>query len=192
MDLREEFVKLVMSREYSLSSLCCEFGLSRKTGYKWLYRFRKLGRSGLGDRSRALHHHPNAVSAEIEEEIVCCRCARSQWGPLKLKGHLERIHPNIVWPAASTIGAILKRHGLAIERKVRRRADFKGWFRAGDGQRCDHRHGIPLSARRVRAYLKNMDNVSDATCEFRHYFSAIFWCPNSVHGTAKIVQNDVK
>lgn len=156
MDLREEFVKLVMSQEYSLSSLCCEFGISRKTGYKWLCRFRELGRSGLIDQSRASHHHPNAVSAEIEKQIVCCRGARSQWGPLKLKSHLERIHPDIVWPAASTIGAILKRHGLTVPRKVRRRtapytdpfvgceqsntvwcADFKGWFRTGDGQRCD-------------------------------------------------------
>ena len=156
MDLREQFVELFMSREHSLSSVCAEFGISRKTGYKWLYRFREQGRSGLVDQSRASHHHPNAVSAEIEEEIVCCRGARSQWGPLKLKSHLERIHPDIVWPAASTIGAILKRHGLAVPRKVRRRtapytdpfvgcdqpnavwcADFKGWFRTGDGQRCD-------------------------------------------------------
>lgn len=156
MDLREEFVKLVMSREYSLSSVCSEFGISRKTGYKWLNRFRELGRSGLVDRSRASHHHPNAVSTEVENQIVCCRGGRSQWGPLKLKGHLERIHPDIVWPAASTIGSILKRHGLAVKRKVRRRtapytepfvgcdqsnavwcADFKGWFRTGDGQRCD-------------------------------------------------------
>jgi putative transposase len=79
-----------------------------------------------------------------------------RWGPRKLKWVLERDQPGPNWPAASTIGGLLKREGLVVARKPRRRtapyreplahadgpnrvwcADFKGWFRTGDGERID-------------------------------------------------------
>ena len=155
-DLREEFIELVLSRDYEMRALCAEYGISRKTGYKWLERYQAGGRAGLLDRSRAAHVHPNAVVSEVEDRIVELRGSYPHWGPRKLKARLERLEPQERWPSASTMGCILQRHGLVVPRRRKRRcepyrqpfvgcdgpnrvwcADFKGWFNTGDGERCD-------------------------------------------------------
>ena len=139
-----------------MAELCRRAGVERKTGYKWLDRYRKDGLEGLRDQSRAPHQHPNQVSEKVEEEIIKSRAAYPHWGPRKLKVWLERKTPEIDWPVASTIGEILQRHGLTVKRKKRRKApprseplahavepndvwsaDFKGWFRCRNGIRCD-------------------------------------------------------
>jgi transposase InsO family protein len=108
------------------------------------------------DQSRASQSHANAVSEEIEERIVRFRGEHPLWGPRKLKARLELLESGRQWPAASTIGSILKRRGLVVPRRRRRRcspytkpfvgcdgpnavwsADFKGWFYTADGLRCD-------------------------------------------------------
>lgn len=156
MELREQFVGMVLREEASMREVCESYGISRKTGYKWLERYQELGRLGLADQARASHEHANAVSEEIERRIIVLRGEHPFWGPRKLKSRLEHLEPKRVWPAASTIGSILKRHGLVVPRRRQRRcepyrqpfagceqanavwcADFKGWFRTGDGQRCD-------------------------------------------------------
>ncbi len=156
MDLREKLVKMHLREGYEISELCREFGVSRPTAYKWIARYEEYGRSGLADRSRAAKTHANAVSAAIEHEIVEMRGCHSKWGALKIKTRLERRNPRRVYPAASTIGEVLKRRGLVVPRKRRARTepysepfvnctspntvwccDFKGWFRTGDGVRCD-------------------------------------------------------
>ena len=140
----------------SMAVLCRKFGISRKTGYKWIDRYEVCGPGGLSDRSRAPHFHPNAVEQELHERVVALRLARPTWGPRKLLAYLEREDPQLPWPAASTVGQILKREGLSAPRKRRPRtelwtdplgaivannrvwcADFKGWFVTGDGRRCD-------------------------------------------------------
>lgn len=143
--------------EWTMSELCEAFGVSRKTGYKWLDRYRSLGLEGLRDRSRAPRAHPNAVAAEVVEQLLRMRQRHRWWGPRKIVARLRAEQPTISWPAASTAGGILKRHGLVKARRRRRRgeegqatglceplrpndqwsADFKGWFRTGDGRRCD-------------------------------------------------------
>lgn len=155
----EERMKFVMERELEelpLAALCRKYGVSRPVGYKWLRRYEEGGVEGLRDRSRAPKHHPNGVPAQMEEAIVQLRTKRRYWGPRKIRARLVRRHPQQKWPAASTIGEILKRHGLTVPRKGRRRAppsgrplsksegpntlwcaDFKGWFRTGDARRCD-------------------------------------------------------
>ena len=47
-----EFVERAEKGEKSFSSLCAISGVSRKTGYKWLRRFRESGVAGLEPRSR--------------------------------------------------------------------------------------------------------------------------------------------
>jgi putative transposase len=155
-DIREEFVALALSEDYEMVSLCADFGISRKTGYKWLERYRSGGRLGLVNRSRAAYHHPHAVAAGVEARIVELRARYPHWGARKLKARLERLAPQQRWPAASTIGSLLQRHGLVVPRRHRRRgepysqpfvgcggpnavwcADFKGWFRTADAVRCD-------------------------------------------------------
>jgi len=142
--------------EESMKALCERFGVSRETGYVWLRRYRQLGAEGLVELNRAPARHPNQTAAAIEESVLELRQAHMTWGPRKLKRILERDQPWHRWPATSTMGEIVKRAGLVVPRKKRRRtepytaplahaaecnkvwcADFKGWFRSGDGTRID-------------------------------------------------------
>lgn len=153
---RIRFISEWEEGHWSMTELCRRAGVERKTGYKWLKRYQQGGWEALQDQSRAPRHHPNQVIPEVEEEIVQARQSYPHWGPRKLKVWLEREVPEVEWPAASTIGAILGRHGLTVRRKPRKKAppmsqplahavqpndvwctDFKGWFRCGDGARCD-------------------------------------------------------
>ena len=150
---QERFILATLEGREKFSSLCRAFGISRKTGYKRLHRYEEEGFEGLGDRSRAPHSHPNRVPEAVEEQVVAARQAHPTWGPKKLVAWLENREPQTRWPAASTVGNILDRHGLTQpRRKVRRTpgwsepfaqcqgsnqvwcVDFKGQFRTGDGE----------------------------------------------------------
>ena len=139
-----------------MTALCLQFGIARKTGYKWLERFEQDGRAGLEDRSRAPHHSPQTIAQATAAAILAIREKYPHWGAGKLRLRLQREQPDTTWPAASSIGELLKRQGLIVPRKPRRRTppysepltvatepnelwcvDFKGWFRCGDGARCD-------------------------------------------------------
>jgi len=142
---------------WSMSEVCAAFGISRKSGYKWLQRYRDAGVDGLHERRRAPLHHPNATPAAMVEQLIAVRKKHRFWGPRKVVATLKRTHPDIAWPAPSTAGAILKRQGLVTPRRRRRGSvgvvnpalstptqpnhvwgvDYKGWFRLGNGQRCD-------------------------------------------------------
>jgi transposase InsO family protein len=156
MEERIKFVLNYLEGELSMSLLCREFGISRKTGYKMLWRYAEGGFDGLKDISRAPRHHPNAVSEVVEEAVLSARRSHRTWGPKKLRVWLERQDRSVRWPSASTIGEILSRHGLTVPRRRSRKtavysepfvgcdypnavwsADFKGWFTTGDGTRCD-------------------------------------------------------
>ena len=156
MDERLSFVTDYLRGVAPMTVLCELYGISRKTGYKWVGRFREFGPPGLRDRSRARHGRDSRIAACVVEEIVALRRARPFWGPRKLRAVLMRRSPDVSWPAASTIGDLLRGHGLVRPRRRRRRAivthrrfrdavapnevwciDFKGWFRTGDGERCD-------------------------------------------------------
>jgi len=153
---RFKFIQDCRRELESFAELCRRYGVSRKTGYKWWQRYQAEGLDGLRDQSRASHAHPNEVLQEVAEEVLELRRQHPHWGPQKLRARLERVAPEITWPAASTIGEMLQRAGLTVARKHRRKAtpsqsplshatsanqvwsaDFKGWFRCGDGSRCD-------------------------------------------------------
>jgi len=153
---RLKFVLAFEQEEYSLKELCRLFGISRPTAYKWLARYDAAGIEGLRDRSRAPHHHPNATDDGVVARIVALRRQRPTWGPKKLRAWLVRHEPDTSWPAASTIGVLVREHGLSHPRSRSRRAvpssrplahchransvwaaDFKGWFRTGNGRRCE-------------------------------------------------------
>lgn len=156
MEEKLRFVFEYEQGERSMTELCQRYGIARETGYVWLRRYRKHGLAGLVERARDAHRHPNQTPAELEGMIVELRQAHMRWGPRKLKRVLERDEPGRGWPATSTIGELLKREGLVVARKKRLRtapysqplahadgpnrvwcADFKGWFRSGDGERID-------------------------------------------------------
>lgn len=109
MSLRKEFVTLAEAGVTSMSELCRRFNISRKTGYKWLNRYREEGAAGLRDRSRRPHRIVRRVSATMDDEIVELR--KRHWGARKIRKRLQVLGRDAV-PAASTITAVLHRHGL--------------------------------------------------------------------------------
>ena len=153
---RLQFVTLAKRMEKPFSELCQDFGVSRKTGYKWVDRFSEGGIDGLPDRTHACQRQPHAYGAEVVRLVVEARKSHPTWGPRKIVHRLRKEHPQLDLPAASTVGDMLKRAGLVRVRQRRRSyapslhprqppercnevwcADFKGWFRVGDGSRCD-------------------------------------------------------
>jgi len=156
MEEKLRFVFEYEQGEGTMSELCQRYEISRETGYVWLRRHRQSGVAGLQEQSRAARRHQNQTPEPIERMVLELRQAHMRWGPRKLKRVLERNEPGQVWPAASTIGAVLKREGLVVGRRKRSKtppyseplahadgpnrvwcADFKGWFRTGDGERMD-------------------------------------------------------
>ena len=155
MDQRVRFIGALTSSVYTMTELCLAFGVSRKTGYKWAGRYSQEGLDGLKDRSRAPKSCSHCTEARCEQALVEQRRKHPLWGPRKLLVILKRRHSDWAWPAPSTAGEILKRHGLVEPRPRKRRhpppakpviearkpndlwtADFKGEFRMGDGNLC--------------------------------------------------------
>ena len=156
MDERVRFIADHTSGFWTMTELCERYEISRKTGYKWLDRYRQEGPAGLVERSHAAHVHGRATPQCMVEAIVGLRRERPSWGPRKIIGKLVERQPGIAWPTPSTAGAILKRAGLVCGRRVRRRApprlgeltvpqhanhvwgiDHKGWIRLRDGTRVE-------------------------------------------------------
>ena len=153
-DQKIDFLSRLQSGE-RMSDLCREYGIARKTGHKLAGRFEQLGAAGLEEQSRAPKVIPHRTPPEVEDLLVAEKRLHQSWGPRKLKDVLEkRLGHN--FPAASTIGEVLKRHGLVEPRRKRRpgqRAqptplrqagrpnelwciDYKGHFRLGDKSYC--------------------------------------------------------
>lgn len=151
------FVALARGGQFTITDLCEQFGISRKTGYKHLERYAATGLAGLRPRSHAPHRCPHRTDDEIERIVLAERRLHRTWGPKKLRFVLETKHGIEVPPACSTIAGILRRHGLSVRRRRRPgvypalneeltqptqpnevwTVDFKGWFTLGNGQRCD-------------------------------------------------------
>jgi transposase InsO family protein len=159
MDQRARFIRDHRLDLYPMAELCARYGISRKTGYKWLARFEEAGRLGLQDRSRAPHDCPHRIADEMAEVICDARRQHPHWGPEKLLAWLAPRRPELDLPAISTAGDLLARRGLVHKRRRRRHyqhpgvvpiatrepndlwtADFKGHFRTRDGV-----YGYPIT-----------------------------------------------
>jgi len=165
MSQRKEFVKLALSEGANRARLCERFGVSRKTGYKWLVRYQREGEPGFADRSRRPRSSPGVTPPVLADAVVRLREAHPAWGGRKLRARLMALAYTPV-PAASTIIAILQHHGLidpeasAQARALQRfegqalwQMDFKGHVATNQG-RChpltvldDHsRYAVGLEA----------------------------------------------
>ncbi|MGH8021850.1 MAG: integrase core domain-containing protein [Opitutaceae bacterium] len=151
------FVLLAQTDRFTVTDLCEQFGISRKTGYKHLERYAAAGLKGLEARSHRAHTFPQRTDEAIEALILAERRLHRAWGPKKLHKLLRVKHGIESPPARSTIAEILRRHGLSVRRRRKPGAyealndgltaprqpnhvwtvDFKGWFLLGNGQRCD-------------------------------------------------------
>jgi transposase InsO family protein len=146
MDQRIEFVMKSLNCQH-FGELCREYGISRKTGYKWQQRFLSGGIGGLEELSRKPKGHAEALAEEVICEIVSLKQAHPHWGPVKIRELFRRRHPSDT-PSESSFKRILERAGLTEPRKRRpmretgrlssgRKAqapnevwtiDFKGWW----------------------------------------------------------------
>jgi transposase len=125
MDERMRFVIRLKDGE-SMASLCREFGISRKTGYKIMDRYKECGLEGLSDRSRRPLRYANQLPEPVEAAIVAVRREKPNWGARKIRERLLRRLPHAVKvPACSTIHAVLDRHGL-VTRATRSRTRAEG------------------------------------------------------------------
>ena len=116
MDQRVRFIAAVSaSGGLGMTEACQLFGISRKSGYKWLERYKAGGPAALEDRSRAPRTTPWAVDAEVSSVLVAARKAHPTWGPVKLLDWLAPRQPNMRLPAPSSVGDLLKRKGPTHE-----------------------------------------------------------------------------
>ena len=121
MSLRREFVKLAGVEGAHVRELCRRYGISAKTGYKWLKRYQEEGEAGLEDRSRRPHHSPRQTRTEVEAAVLRVR-GQNPWGGRKIRDRLLALGEESV-PPASTITGILRRHGcLQAEESEKHRA----------------------------------------------------------------------
>jgi transposase InsO family protein len=150
---RSVFIKKLLNGD-KMSDLCREFGVSRKTGYKFLERYQKLGEVGLMDLSRRPDRIARATSPITLQLILEARRAHPTWGAAKIGEVLRRKNPNLRIPVRSTIHEILDKHGFVKKRGRARHkacptelrqasqpndlwcADFKGQFRLGNSVYC--------------------------------------------------------
>jgi putative transposase len=151
---RQRFVLDAEHTPATFAELCRRDGISRKTGYKWLDRYARLGPDSLADRSHRPQQCPHATAPAVIREILQLRKAW-RWGARKLHELLLDAHPATEVPATATIHRILVRHGrVRHRRRSRVRAhpgrpqtpitgpnvvwsvDFKGQFRLGTGRYC--------------------------------------------------------
>jgi putative transposase len=154
-DLRVQFISEYQSDLWSMTELAAQYGISRKTGYKWVARYESGGPTALGDHSRRPHQHPATTDAAVVEALVVVRRRHPHWGAKKLLATVKREQPKTAWPSRSTVCDLLRRHGLIVPRQRRRRVphgghtlapiggpnatwttDFKGEFRTTDRVYC--------------------------------------------------------
>ena len=150
---RLRFIARLLDGE-KMASLCREFGISRKTGYKIYNRYKDCGIDGLTDRSRRPYRQASQLPMQIEKLIVSLKKEYPHWGAPKIREKLRRLYPDIHCPAISTVHAVLDRHGLVKRRKRKRHkargtaiahvtepnelwcADYKGEFMLADRRYC--------------------------------------------------------
>jgi transposase InsO family protein len=155
---RARFVLMVEEEVKSFAEVCGEFEISRKTGYKWWKRYEEDGLYALEERSRRPLRSPQSTPYSWRRRILILKKRWPHWGAKKLRARLLKRTKNKAVPATSTIQGILEKVGLVKRGRKRRLAgpvvaggglteasgvnevwavDYKGWFRLGNGHRCE-------------------------------------------------------
>jgi transposase InsO family protein len=213
MEQKIEFINEWRSGRFTITELARHFDISRPTAYKWIERFEKEGLPGLDEKGRSPKTHPLKTPEEIEKRIIFYRKKYKRWGGEKIWKLLHGDFQEEQIPTISTVDRILKRNGLIIPRKVRRRikpsfpifnpqkcnevwsADFKGKFKMGNKRYC-HPLTIADSYSRFVFSAKGMygEKYKPTMLEFRRVFRE-YGMPLQIHtdngspfGAAQAVQ----
>ena len=156
MEQKEEFAMLASRSDANFSLLCRRFNISRRTGYKWIDRYKELGIGGLKEHSRCPRNVPIQTPEAVEKRIIDLRTENPEWGAKKLHKLLENEKKeglfDAVIPARGTITRILHRNGLISEQRSQQskhwqrfeydypnelwQMDFKGDFAMLNSKRC--------------------------------------------------------
>jgi len=202
-EARQRLVQAALRGLKSVAQLCREVGISRKTGFKWLHRFRHFGGPGLHNRSRRPRRSPARLPTRWLKAIVQVRRQHPSWGAKKIRARLRQKHPRATLPCVRTIQRWLQRLGWVGKRVRRARrgpqlrppaltvpqvanevwtVDFKGWFRTGDGQRVD-----PLTVRDLFSrFILGIRLLRHRHEPVRQYLAQLF----SRYGKPKVIRVD--
>lgn len=192
MDQRTEFAMKAEAREIPFRQLCRDYGVSPKTGYKWIERFREGGVAAMQDQSTRPKSSPAGLAEAVVCRIVALKTAHRHWGPRKIQALYARKHSDEEPPSESSFKRVLEKAGLVDKRVVRRPAgeggrlqlrrqaqapnevwtvDFKGWWHCADKRRCE-----PLTIRDAHSrYVLCADPLeSSKTAPVRARFERAF------------------
>lgn len=190
MDEKTQFIADYLRQTQDMTELCGHYGISRKTGYKWIARYLEEGPQGLEERSRRPEHCPRATAPEIVGALLEARRHHPSWGAKKLLNLLGKRLPEDELPGRSTVCEILSRHGL-VPKKRRRRvighpgppvseslapndvwcADFKGQFKTGDGIYC---YPLTVTDNYSRYLLGCQGLLSTSVADAKPVFTRLF------------------
>jgi putative transposase len=174
-ELRVQFISEYRSALWSMTELAVQYGISRKTAYKWVARYESGGAAALLDQSRRPQTQPSATDPALVDALLAVRRRHPRWGAKKLLAMVRRQEGAAAWPSRSTVCDLLRRHALIVPRARRRpvphgdhalapitgpndtwTTDFKGEFRTGDRRYCyplTLRDGFSRYVRRCDALL---------------------------------------
>lgn len=202
MEQRIQFIRDWLTRTHGVSDLCATYGISRKSGYKWIDRYQREGPDWVLDRSHAAHVIANKTPLVVEQALMQMRALHPTWGARKLLHQVGLQNPLMKLPHESTVCEMLKRNGL-IKSKPRRRAighpgrpssviscpndawsaDFKGQFRLGDTS-----YSYPLTVTdNYSRYLLACDGLTGTLLEpTKAIFTRLF----EEHGLPRRIKTD--
>jgi len=200
MDERMKFIGRLLQGE-KMAVLCREFGITRRTGYKFWDRYQEVGLHGLTDRTRRPVRYANQLPMQIEKEILRIKHKKRSWGAPKIREILRQKYPQVRVPAKSTIHCILDRYGLVKRRKRRRFkaqgtplsassnpndlwcSDYKGEFMLGNRSYC-----YPLTVTDHASRFILACEALQSNCELYafHTFESVF----KQYGLPKTIRTD--
>ena len=205
MEQKEEFVIRALSEEIPFALLCREYGISRKTGYKWKRRFLDEGRYGLLDRSRKPDSSPKALSEDTIVRIIQIRHNHPSWGAKKIAKIIEGNTPLQGTPSVASVYRILDKANLLKRKRTYRvrelhkenlhnliepskpndvwTIDYKGWWMSEDIKRCN-----PLTIRdlKTRYTLEVKLTLRQDTESVAHTLEQVF----SQYGLPRVIRSD--
>jgi len=194
--MRAQLVQAVLARHEPVGQVCRRFGVSRQTAYKYTNRFLREGPCGLADQTRGRKPRTDLRWQGFRRAILAQRRRRPTWGARKLRWWLRQRHAHGHLPAERTLQRWLTHAGVVAPRRRARRAgaapgvrlrqarqsndvwtmDLKGWFRTGDGRRCEPLTVRDLGSRYVLAVQplrRRSDAAVRAVC--RRLFARYGW-----------------